>query len=151
EQHSFPLEVVFEFLKPETVADVLTQALLAAPMFGARWRWNASRALAILRFAGGVKVPAPLQRMRADDLLAAPFPDQAACPDNLTAPPPIPDHPLVRETVNNCLHEAMDLNGLIAVLAGIRNGAIRTAAIDTPEATPFSHEILNANPYAFLD
>ena len=151
EQHSFPLEVVFEFLRPETAEDVLTQALLAAPMFTARWRWNASRALAVLRFARGSRVPAPIQRMRSDDLLAAVFPDQAACPENLTAPPRIPDHPLVRETVRNCLYEAMDLSGLIAVLEGIRGGAIRTSAIDTPEATPFSHEIVNANPYAFLD
>jgi ATP-dependent Lhr-like helicase len=151
EQHSFPLDIVFEFLRPETVQDVLTQALLDAPMFTARWRWNASRALAILRFSHGARVPAPIQRMRADDLLAATFPDQAACAENLTGPPRIPDHPLVRETIRNCLHEAMDLNGLIAVLEGIRAGAIRTSAIDTPEATPFSHEILNANPYAFLD
>ena len=151
EQHSFPLDIVFEFLRPETVGDVLTQALLDAPMFTARWRWNASRALAILRFAHGSRVPAPIQRMRADDLLAATFPDQAACAENLTGPPRIPDHPLVRETIRNCLHEAMDLSGLVAVLEGIRAGAIRTSAIDTPEATPFSHEILNANPYAFLD
>ncbi len=151
EQHSFPLDIVFEFLRPETVEDVLTQALLAAPMFGARWRWNASRALAILRFARGARVPAPIQRMRADDLLAATFPDQAACAENLSGPPRIPDHPLVRETIRNCLHEAMDLEGLRAVLEGIRGGAIRTTAIDTPEASPFSHEILNANPYAFLD
>jgi len=151
EQHSFPLDIVFEFLRPETVGDVLTQALLDAPMFTARWRWNASRALAILRFAHGSRVPAPIQRMRSDDLLAATFPDQAACAENLTGPPRIPDHPLVRETIRNCLHEAMDLDGLVAVLAGIRAGAIRTSAIDTPEATPFSHEILNANPYAFLD
>jgi len=151
EQHSFPLDIVFEFLRPETVGDVLTQALLDAPMFTARWRWNASRALAILRFSHGARVPAPIQRMRSDDLLAATFPDQAACAENLTGPPRIPDHPLVRETIRNCLHEAMDLNGLIAVLEGIRGGAIRTSAIDTPEATPFSHEILNANPYAFLD
>ncbi len=151
EQHSFPLDIVFEFLRPETVGDVLTQALLDAPMFTARWRWNASRALAILRFSHGARVPAPIQRMRSDDLLAATFPDQAACAENLTGPPRIPDHPLVRETIRNCLHEAMDLDGLIAVLEGIRAGAIHTSAIDTPEATPFSHEILNANPYAFLD
>jgi ATP-dependent Lhr-like helicase len=151
EQHSFPLDIVFEFLRPETVADVLTQALLDAPMFTARWRWNASRALAILRFSHGSRVPAPIQRMRSDDLLAATFPDQAACAENLTGPPRIPDHPLVRETIRNCLHEAMDLDGLIEVLEGIRSGRIRTSAIDTPEATPFSHEILNANPYAFLD
>ncbi len=151
EQHSFPLEIVFEFLRPENVADVLTQALLDSPMFTARWRWNASRALAILRFLHGARVPAPLQRMRADDLLAATFPDQAACGENLTGPPRIPDHPLVKETIDNCLYEAMDLNGLKAVLGAIRSGAIRTTAIDTPEPTPFSHEILNANPYAYLD
>ncbi|MFN7997917.1 MAG: DEAD/DEAH box helicase [Bryobacteraceae bacterium] len=151
EQHSFPLEVVFEFLRPETVEEVLTQALLASPMFTARWRWNTSRALAVLRFARGARVPAPIQRMRADDLLAATFPDQAACAENLTGPPRIPDHPLVRETIGNCLHEAMDLDGLVAVLQGIRSGTIRTSAIDTPQASPFSHEILNANPYAYLD
>lgn len=151
EQHSFPLDVVFEFLRPATVEDVLTQALLAAPMFAARWRWNSSRALAVPRFARGSRVPAPLQRMRADDLLAATFPDQAACPENLPGPPQIPDHPLVKETIRNCLYEAMDLNGLIAILEAIQSGAIKTVAIDTPEPSPFSHEILNANPYAYLD
>jgi ATP-dependent Lhr-like helicase len=143
--------VVFEFLDPQTVERVLTEAMLVAPMFTARWRWNASRALAVPRFARGARVPAPIQRMRSDDLLAATFPDQAACPENLSGPPVIPDHPLVKETVRNCLYEAMDLKGLQAVLAAIRSGAVGTAAIDTPQATPFSHEILNANPYAYLD
>ncbi len=151
EQHSFPLEIVFEFLRPETVEHLLTQALLDSPMFTARWRWNVSRALAILRFSGGRKVPAPLQRMRSDDLLAAVFPDQAACAENLVGEIRIPDHPYVEETIANCLHEAMDLDGLRAVLAGIQAGAIETVAIDTAEPSPFSHEILNANPYAFLD
>jgi ATP-dependent Lhr-like helicase len=151
EQHAFPLEIVFGFLNPDTLEDVLTQALLASPMFTARWRWNASRALAIPRFAGGAKVPPPIQRMRSDDLLAAVFPDQAACAENLTGPIRIPDHPLVRETIHNCLYEAMDLDGLRRVIAEIRSGAIRTVAIDTPEPSPFSHEILNANPYAYLD
>ena len=91
---------------------VLTQAVLPAPMFTARWRWNASRALAIPRYSGGRKVPPPIQRMRADDLMAAVFPDQAACPENLTGEPRIPDHPLVNETIDNCLYEAMDLHGL---------------------------------------
>ncbi|MDQ6707345.1 MAG: DEAD/DEAH box helicase, partial [Acidobacteriota bacterium] len=104
EQHAFPLELVFAFLKAGTVEDVLSQALLAAPMFGARWRWNTTRALAILRFRGGSKVPAPIQRMRADDLLAAVFPDQVACAENLAGPMCIPDHPLVQETIDNCLH-----------------------------------------------
>ena len=151
DQHAFPLELVFEFLKPATVRDVLTQALLDAPMFGTRWRWNATRALAILRFRGGTKVPPPIQRMRADDLLAAVFPDQAACAENLTGPIRIPDHPLVNETIANCLDEAMDLDGLERVLRGIETGAIRTVALDTPEPSVFSHEILNANPYAYLD
>jgi len=151
EQHSFPLEIVFGFLKPATVEDVLTQALLAAPMFTARWRWNATRALAVLRFGGGRKIPAPIQRMRSDDLLAAVFPDQAACPENLTGEIRIPDHPLLNETISNCLHEAMDVDGLKQVLDGFATGDIRVVAIETPEASPFSHEILNANPYAYLD
>jgi ATP-dependent Lhr-like helicase len=151
DQHSFPLETVFSFLRPHSVKHVLTQALLDAPMFGARWKWNASRALAVPRFAGGRKVPAPLQRMRADDLLAAVFPDQAACAENLTGEIRIPDHPLVNETIANCLHEAMDLDGLIHILERMDEGSLRTAAIDTPEPSPFCHEILNANPYAYLD
>ena len=151
DQHSFPLELVFEFLKSAMVGDTLRNALLTAPMFGARWRWNTTRALAILRFSGGRRVPAPLQRMRADDLLAAVFPDQVACAENLTGPITIPDHPLVNETIDNCLHEAMDLDGLRAVLEGIEEGRIRTSAIDTVQASLFSHEIINANPYAYLD
>jgi ATP-dependent helicase Lhr and Lhr-like helicase len=151
EQHSFPLELVFEFLRAATVEDVLKQALLDAPMFGARWRWNATRALAILRFRGGTRVPAPIQRMRADDLLAAVFPDQVACAENLAGPICVPDHPLVNETIDNCLHEAMDCDGLRQVLMGMESGRIRTVAIDTAHASQFSHEILNANPYAFLD
>src|SRR5579871_4411366 len=151
EQHSFPLEIVFEFLHPDSVEEVLVQALLASPMFGARWRWNATRALAIPRYAGGRKVPPPIQRMRADDLMAAVFPDQAACAENLEGEIRIPDHPLVKETIDNCLYEAMDLHGLRSMLVALREGRIRTAAIDTAEPSPFSHEILNANPYAYLD
>ncbi len=151
DQHAFPLEIVFEYVKTASVEYTLTQALLAAPMFGARWRWNATRALAILRMRGGRKVPPQLMRMRADDLLASCFPDQAACAENLTGPIRIPDHVLVRETIDNCLHEAMDLDGLMGVLRGVESGTIRTAAVDTPEPSPFCHEILNANPYAYLD
>jgi ATP-dependent Lhr-like helicase len=151
DQHSFPLELVFDFLKSPTVEHVLTQAMLDSPLFGARWKWNAQRALAVLRFAGGAKVPPQLQRMRADDLLAACFPDQVACAENLTGEIRIPDHPLVNETIANCLEEAMDLKGLINILDRIAAGTIRTVAIDTPEPSPFCHEILNANPYAFLD
>src|SRR5579884_1166137 len=151
DQHSFPLESVFSFLRPHSVKHVLTQALLASPMFGARWKWNASRALAVLRFAGGKKVPPPIQRMRSDDLLAAVFPDQVACAENLVGEPRIPDHPLVNETILNCLHEAMDIDGLIHLLERMDEGSVRTVAVDTPEPSPFSHEVLNANPYAYLD
>jgi ATP-dependent helicase Lhr and Lhr-like helicase len=151
DQHAFPLDVVFEFVKSASAEQTLTQALLPAPMFAARWRWNATRALAILRFSGGRKVPPQLIRMRADDLVAAVFPDQAACPENLTGPIRIPDHVLVRETLSNCLHEAMDLDGFLAILREIENGTLATVAIDTPEPSVFCHEILNANPYAYLD
>ena len=151
DQHSFPLELVFSFLKPATVEHVLTQAMLDAPMFGARWKWNAARALAIPRFSGGRKVPPPIQRMRSDDLLASVFPDQVACAENLTGEIRIPDHPLVKETIDNCLHEAMDLEGLKEILERMGEGTLRTVAVDTREPSPFSHELLNANPYAFLD
>ena len=151
EQHSFPLDAIFQFLSPDTVEDVLTQAMLPAPMFAARWRWNASRALAVLRFTGGRKVPPPLQRIRSDDLLASVFPDQVACQENLVGEIRIPSHPLVDETVRDCLHEAMDLDGLRALLEAIERGAIVTKSIETAEPSPFGHEILNANPYAFLD
>ncbi len=151
EQHSFPLDAVFQFLTVGTAEDVLTQAMLDSPMFTARWRWNASRSLAVLRFAGGRRVPPPIQRMRSDDLLAAVFPDQAACGDNIVGDIQIPDHPLVNETIRDCLHEAMDLDGLKQVLEGIAEGRIQTVSIDTAEPSPFSHEILNANPYAYLD
>jgi ATP-dependent Lhr-like helicase len=151
DQHSFPLELVFRFLSRETVEDVLTQAMLDAPMFEVRWRWDTSRALAVLRFAGGRKVPPPLQRMRADDLLAAVFPDQAACQENIVGDIRIPDHPLVNEVIKDCLYEAMDLDGLQHLIEQISARQIKTVAIDTPEPSPFSHEILNANPYAYLD
>ncbi|MGH7895647.1 MAG: Lhr family ATP-dependent helicase, partial [Candidatus Binatia bacterium] len=152
QQHSFPLESVFEFIRPETLREDLAQAALASPMFTNRWRWNATRSLALLRFQGGKKVPMPLQRMRAEDLLAAVFPEQLGCQDNRTAGPiPIPDHPLVVETMDNCLHEAMDVEGLEHVLAAIRRGEVRAVAIDTVAPSPMSHEILNSNPYTYLD
>ncbi|MDF2458471.1 MAG: putative ATP-dependent helicase Lhr [Nitrospira sp.] len=153
EKHSFPLESVFGYLHSRTVREVLLQAVLQAPMFATRWRWNASRSLALLRFAGGKKVPPQIQRMRAEDLLAAVFPDAIACQDNMTGERErrIPDHPLVQETLRDCLTEAMDVDGLTDVLGGIEAGVIRCVAIDTPSPSPFSHEILNANPYAFLD
>src|SRR5712692_7236082 len=154
ERHSFPLEAVFGFLRADTVRDVLVQAILAAPMFTSRWRWNATRALALLRFAQGRRVPPQIQRMRAEDLLAAVFPAALACQDNMKGAPEetaLPDHPLVRETVRDCLTEAMDVDGLVAVLRRIERGEIRCLAVDTPMPSPFCHEILNANPYAYLD
>ena len=153
EQHSFPLADVFHYLQPETVKDVLEQAILTgqSPVFASRWRWDAQRALALLRFHHGKKVPPHIQRIRADDLLASVFPDVAACFENIEGDILIPDHPLVREVMKDVLHEAMDLDALTAVLRDIESGAIRTLAIDTPAPSPFAHEILNANPYAFLD
>ncbi|MBI3328774.1 MAG: DEAD/DEAH box helicase [Nitrospinae bacterium] len=150
-QHSFPLESVFAMLRPAALERDLVQAALAAPMFGNRWRWNSTRALALLRYQGGKKVPIAIQRMRAEDLLAAVFPAQLACGDNHPGPIEPPDHPLVKETIANCLQEAMDLEGLRALLVALERGEVRTVAVDTPAPSPMSHEILNANPYAFLD
>lgn len=151
DQHSLPLDSIFAFLSSHSVRDVLIQALLAVPLFGTRWRWNASRALAIIRFFKGRKVPPPLQRIRSDDLLASIFPEQAACQENIQGEIEVPDHPLVFETVRDCVNEAMDVDGLIEILSGIEDGDIQCVAVDTREPSPFSHEILNANAYAFLD
>lgn len=151
EQHSFPLADVFRFLHPASVGAVLEQAVLASPIFTARWRWDSSRALVLQRFQGGKKVPPQIQRMRADDLLAAVFPDAAACPENLDAEPKVPDHPLVREVMKDSLTEATDTEGLKQVLAKVLNGGIQCIAVDTPVPSQFSHEILNANPFAYLD
>ena len=151
EQHSFPLADVFRFLHPASLDHVIEQAVLASPIFTARWRWDANRALVLLRFQGGKKVAPQIQRMRADDLLAAVFPDAAACPENLDGEVRIPDHPLVREVMKDALTEAMDIDGLKQVLSRILDGTIRSVAVDTPVPSQFSHEILNANPFAYLD
>jgi ATP-dependent helicase Lhr and Lhr-like helicase len=151
EQHSFPLESVFAMVRLATLDYDLTQAALQAPMFTNRWRWNASRALALLRHQGGKRVPMNIQRMRAEDLLAAVFPAQVACGDNRTGPIEPPEHPLVQETLDNCLHEAMDTEGLRRVLEAIANGEIATRTVETAAPSPMAHEILNAQPYAFLD
>jgi len=152
EQHSFPLADVFHFLQPETVEDILQQAVLTgSPIFATRFRWDANRSLALLRFQNGKKVPPQIQRMRSDDLLAAVFPDVAACFENIEGDIKIPDHPLVEEVMKDVMHEAMDIDGLRRVLEGIRDGSIKTIAIDTPVPSQFAHEILNANPFAFLD
>jgi ATP-dependent Lhr-like helicase len=153
EKHSFPLASVFGFLQSRTLREVLLPAVLQAPMFMTRWRWNVSRALVLLRFSHGKKVPPQIQRMKAEDLLGAVFPDAMACQDNMIGERTrqIPDHPLVRETLRDCFTEAMDLDGLTALLKQIESGVISCVAVDTPVPSPFSHEILNANPYAFLD
>lgn len=149
---SFPLNEVFQLLSSRTVEKTLTQAALPAPLFQTRWRWNSTRALAVLRHNGGRKVPPPLQRMRADDLLAAVFPAQVSCQDNASPGDiEVPDHPLVFETVRDCLTEAMDLEGLKGVLEQIERGEIEVYARDTPQPSVFSHQLLNAMPYAFLD
>jgi ATP-dependent helicase Lhr and Lhr-like helicase len=149
--HSFPLDTIFSYLNSKTVRDVLTQALLDAPMFNIRWRWNGTRALAIPRWRSGGKVPPQLQRMAAEDLLALVFPDQVACAENLTGPIEIPNHPLVTQTIRDCLDEAMDIRGLEALLQSIERGERSLIARDMVEPSPFAAEILTAKPYAFLD
>ncbi len=152
ERHSFPLETVWTLLRSSTVKEVLTQAVLQSPMFMARWRWNVSRALAVLRFRNGKRVPLHLQRMRAEDLLTAVFPMALACQDN--RPPgniEVPSHPLVQETLQDCLEDAMDLQGLTTLLQRIEQGDVQCLSVESPTPSPFSHEILNANPYGFLD
>ena len=151
EHHSFPLADVFRFLHSASVEELLGQAVLASPIFTSRWRWTAGRALALLRFMGGKKVAPQIQRMRAEDLLAAVFPEAIACPENLEGEIKIPDHPLVRETMKDALTEAMDVEGLKAILDCMASGEIKCLAVETPVPSQFSHEILNANPYAYLD
>jgi ATP-dependent Lhr-like helicase len=151
-QHSFPLEEVFDYLHPSSARDVLVQALLAAPMFETRWRWNAQRSLMLERSRNGKRVPAALLRMRAGDLLAATFPQAVACPETLPSGPlEVPEHPIVRQTVEDCLTEAMDLDGFLEVLRGLRDGSIERRAIDTPEPSAFARGILSSQPYTFLD
>ena len=151
EQHSFPLADVFHFLTSATARPVLEQAALASPLFTTRWRWDATRALALARFRGGRKVPLPVTRILADDLLASVFPDVAACQENIPGDIAIPQHPLISEVMKDVLTEAMDLEGFERLLVALERGQIRTVAVDTPAPSVFSHEILNANPYAYLD
>ncbi len=150
-QHSFPLADVFRYLHPATAKDVLVQALLDAPLFQTRWRWNTTVSLAVPRFRGGKKVAPQLQRMQADDLMAAAFPDAAACIENIPGDRQIPDHPLVTQAIRDCLDEAMDFDGLARVLERIHAGELELVTRDTPEPSPIAHEILNARPWAFLD
>jgi ATP-dependent Lhr-like helicase len=149
--HSFPLETVFQFLSSQTVEEVLVQALLDAPMFEIRWRWNVTRSLAVLRRNGGKRIAPHILRMRANDLLSVVFPQQQACLENITGDREVPDHPLVTETVRDCLTEAMDIVRLRQVIADIESGAIQVLGRDTVTPSPLSHELISANPYAFLD
>jgi ATP-dependent helicase Lhr and Lhr-like helicase len=151
EQHSFPLSDVFQFLTEVTTRTLLEQASLASPIFKTRWRWAAGRSLQLLRFSKGKRIPPQIQRTRSDDLMASVFPQAAACFENIEGDIQIPDHPLVREVMQDVLQEAMDLEGLLDVLRGIHDGSIRCLAVDTPVPSQFAHELLNANPYAFLD
>lgn len=149
--HSFPLDEVSRYLHSSSACDVLIQALLDAPLFGVRWRWNATTALALPRFVGGKKVPPQLQRMKSEDLLATVFPDQVACAENLVGEREVPDHPLVAQTLTDCLHEAMDVDGWLQLLRGLESGEVKIVARDLMAPSPFAAEALNARPYSFLD
>jgi ATP-dependent helicase Lhr and Lhr-like helicase len=150
-QHSFAIESLFPMIGPHNGQELLEQALLAVPMFGVRWRWNITRALAVLRMKNGKKVPPFLQKFRSEDLLAQTFPETVGCLENHHGDIQIPDHPIVRQTMHDCLTEAMDLPRWLAMLQDVKDGKVKFFPIDTREPSPFSHQILNANPYSFLD
>ncbi|MGD9856574.1 MAG: hypothetical protein AB7U20_16630 [Planctomycetaceae bacterium] len=150
-QHSFPIESLFPMLRTDNVRNLLEQALLAVPLFHMRWRWNVTRALQVDRRRNGRKVAPALQRFRSEDLLTAVFPKLTGCQEEHTGDHQIPDHPLVRQTVDDCLQEALDLEGLTEILERVERGEITFVARDTREPSPFAYELLNANPYAFLD
>ncbi len=151
EQHSFPLSEVFQFLTEHTARELLEQAAIASPIFKTRWRWAAGRSLQLLRMSKGKRIAPQIQRTRSEDLLASVFPQAAACFETIVGDIQIPDHPLVNEVMKDVLQEAMDLEGLIQILQQIKSGAIRCLAVDTPVPSQFAHELINANPYAFLD
>ena len=150
-QHSFPLESMFAMLNPHNARSLLEQAVLASPMYQTRWRWNVIRALQVSRHSGGKKVPPPLLRFRSDDLLTAVFPKLTGCKEEIVGDIPIPDHPLAQQTMADCLFEALDIDGLLDVLQQIAGHEITLIPRDTREPSPFCYELLNANPYAFLD
>jgi ATP-dependent helicase Lhr and Lhr-like helicase len=151
EQHSFPLADVFQFLTEHTAKELLEQASIASPIFKNRWRWAAGRSLQLLRFSKGKRIPPQIQRTRSEDLMASVFPQAAACFETIVGDIQIPNHPLVNEVMQDVLQEAMDLDGFIELLRGIKRGTIRCLAVDTPVPSQFAHELLNANPYAYLD
>ncbi|SAK93287.1 DEAD/H associated [Caballeronia fortuita] len=149
--HSFVLDDVWRYLNSATAEHVLVQALLDAPLFGVRWRWNATNALALPRYTGGRRVAPQLQRMKSEDLLAAVFPDQVACVENIAGEREVPAHPLVEQTIDDCLHDAMDADAWLALLRRIESGGVRLVARELPAPSPLAAEILSARPYAFLD
>ena len=149
--HSFALDDVPRYLNAKTVRPLLVQAMLDAPMFAARWRWAAGVSLALPRFRSGKKVPPQILRMQAEDLIAAVFPDQIACFENLTGDREVPDHPLVNQAVSDCLHEAMDIEGLERLLGRLESGEVRAVCRDLTQPSPLALEALSAKPYAFLD
>ncbi|GJM28248.1 MAG: ATP-dependent DNA helicase [Cyclobacteriaceae bacterium] len=149
--HSFPLEEVYQYLNSRTLKEVLIQALLDAPMFGIHWRWNASIALAVPRRRAGQRVPPQIQRMQAEDLVALVFPDQLACLENIAGDREVPDHPLVRQTIGDCLYDAMDLSRLERIIDKIRDNSIGLHSANLREASPFASEILSSKPYTFID
>jgi len=151
ETHSFDLESVTGFLKPETVEGVLVQALLDAPMFEARWRWNATVALAVQRMRNGRRLPPQWQRNQAEDLVSVVFPDQIACAENLAGAREVPDHPLVKQTIDDCLRDTMDVDGLVTVLRRLLDGELEVGCADLTGPSPLAQEVINARPYAFLD
>jgi ATP-dependent Lhr-like helicase len=149
--HAFPLDTVFAFVPQQLAEEVLVQALLDRPMFEIRWRWNVTRSLTVLRRHGGKKVPPHLVKMRANDTLSVVFPQAQACLETIVGDREIPDHPLVFETIRDCLVEAMDSEGMAALMGRLERGEVQVVSRDTVEPSPLSHELLNANPYAFLD
>ena len=149
--HSFPLADVPRFLSSGSIRATLQQAILDQPVFQSRWRWNLNRSLVVLRFRGGRKVPPPFQRMQSDDLLAVVFPGAAACQENVTGPIEVPDHPLPRQAVHDCLTEALDCDGLVQLWRRVEEGEVRFHFVDSTEPSLLAHEILTARPYAFLD
>jgi ATP-dependent Lhr-like helicase len=150
-QHSFPLEETFDYVTSRNAEEAVRQSCFYIPLFPTRWRWNTTRALAVPRQRGGKRVQPYLQRMIADDLLAAVFPEQVGCQENVTGPLEMPDHVLLRQTMDDCIHEAMDVESLLEVLDRIDAGEIRLHARDTTEPSPMAHEIVNGKPYTYLD
>ncbi|WP_095059450.1 DEAD/DEAH box helicase [Pseudomonas sp. Irchel s3f7] len=149
--HSFELDDVWRYLHSNSAEHLLIQAVLDAPLFGVRWRWNAGVALALPRYSGGRKVPPQIQRMKSEDLIASVFPDQIACVENLAGEREIPDHPLVEQTLDDCLHDAMDSEGWLALLRRMERGEVRLISRELPAPSPLAAEILSARPYTFLD